>query len=231
MWQRKRKSRTGADRMPEIVEIRAHYWQETQRVHGVRPLINFAREGALMKRLLEHGADVNTLKAHITRSIIKAKKGEARLALVNILTSLGAGMTGAPSQVRARVVSDVPFDEIITYLNKKSGCEFEHADPAIRGIIEARWSEGRRLEDFLKVIDNMAAKWGRDPKMSNFLRPSTIFSEKMGEYLGARITPVDLGLVSAVGYQSHLAGQEWLREEEERDRAEQMQGTGSMEEE
>lgn len=222
-WQRKRKARSGGDRMPAINEIREHYWAETSRAHGVRPLINFAREGALTKRLLEAGADVNTLKSYITRSVVVARKGETRLTLINILTSFASGMTtGTPSPARG---GSIPFDEIITYLNKKSGCEFEHADPAIRGIIEARWSEGRRIEDFLKVIDNMTAKWGRDPKMSNFLRPSTIFSEKMGEYLGIKITPVDLGLVSAVGYQSHLAGQEWLREEEERDRAEQMRGT------
>jgi len=219
--------------MPEIREILSHYWHETERIHRCRPHMNWGREGAIAKRILKAGVGVDTIKNHITQSVLSAKKGEARLALINILTTFQAGMTttSAPSQASARVVSDVPFDEIISYLNEKSGCKFEHTDPAIRGIIEARWSEGRRLEDFLKVIDKMAAKWGWDPKMSNFLRPSTIFGEKMGEYLGAKITPVDLGLVSAVGYQSHLAGQEWLREEEERDRAEQMRGTGFTEEE
>lgn len=224
-WQRQRKARDGSDRMPEIKHILEYYWHETERIHRCRPGMNWGREGAIAKRILKAGAHVDALKSHIALSVASARKGEARLALVNILTAFQAS---APSRARH---GGIPFDEIITYLNEKSGCEFEHADPPIRGIIEARWSEGRRMEDFRKVIDNMTAKWGRDPKMSNFLRPSTIFGEKMGEYLGIKITPVDLGLVSAVGYQSHLAGQEWLREEEERDRAERMQGTGFTEEE
>ncbi len=226
MW---RKARDGGERMPVIAEILAYYWHETERMHQCHPGMNWGREGAIVKRLLKAGATADTIKNHITRSVQAARKGETRLALINILISLQTAMQPQQSQSQPQVRPNphIPFDEIISYLNKKSGCEFDYSDPAIRGIIEARWSEGRRIEDFLKVIDNMAAKWGRDPKMSNFLRPSTIFGEKMGEYLGAKITPVDLGLVSAVGYQSHLAGQEWLREEEERDRAEQMRGTGS----
>ena len=43
------------------------------------------------------------------------------------------------------------------------------------------------MEDFRKVIENMAASWGQDPNMRNFLRPETLFSDKFESYLNWRI--------------------------------------------
>ena len=39
----------------------------------------------------------------------------------------------------------------------------------------ARFAEGHTLEDFMTVIDKKYEQWGRDPKMSKFLRPETLF--------------------------------------------------------
>ena len=203
--------------------------------YGIKPAILGGKDGMAVKRALKYASEdlLRELIEDYVESGKWEKNGSPELSVMlsarNINAFNLAKLRSSSSSV-PEGRQNIPFDEIISYLNEKSGCEFGSADPAIRGIIEARWSEGRRIEDFRKAIDNMTAKWGRDPKMSNFLRPSTIFSEKMGEYMGMKVTPVDLGLVSAVGYQSHLAGQEWLREEEERDHAEDMQRTGSTEE-
>lgn len=208
-WQRKRKARDGGERMPEVKEILDYYWAETERVHRCRPHMLWGREGAITKRILKTGADVNVLKNHITQSVRSARKGEARLALVNILNSFQA--TGVQqTQPIPPAAPAVPFDEIVGYLNEKTGSSYKPTDPATMRMIEARWTEGYRLEDFCKVIDNMAAKWGLDPKMMNFLRPVTLFhGEKFGNYLGAVVTPVDRGLLSRDGYRSSLVIKSW----------------------
>ncbi len=181
---------------------------ETERIHRCRPGMNWGREGAIVKRLLKAGADSNTLKAHITRSVQVARRGETRLALINILTSFQAGMQ-QQSQPISHATHAIPFDEIVGYLNTRAGSSYKPTDPATMRMIEARWTEGYRLEDFCKVIDNMTAKWGLDPKMMEFLRPATLFSDKFGNYLGVVVTPVDRGLLSRDGYRSSLVIRSW----------------------
>ena len=44
-------------------------------------------------------------------------------------------------------------------------------------------NEGYTVEDFKTVIDKKFKSWGNDPKMSLYLRPSTLFGTRFGEYL------------------------------------------------
>ena len=77
----------------------------------------------------------------------------------------------------------IPYEEIISFLNLKTGSSFRPARPNTKGFIKARWKEGFRLEDFRRVIENMTAAWGQDPKLQNYLRPETLFSGKFESYL------------------------------------------------
>jgi uncharacterized phage protein (TIGR02220 family) len=81
---------------------------------------------------------------------------------------------------------DIPYEEIVSCLNEKTGSSYRHERPKTRRLIKARWREGFRLEDFRKVIENMAASWGRNPEMQNYLRPETLFSNKFESYLNWR---------------------------------------------
>lgn len=92
---------------------------------------------------------------------------------------------------------DIPYKEIIDYLNKKTGRRFPATAKRNREPIHARWREGYRLEDFKRVIDNKCFSWANDPKMSAYLRPTTLFSPKFSDYLNennipANATPYDL---------------------------------------
>jgi len=227
-WQRKRKARDGSPREPLVNEIREHYLRETERIHGVRPLINLPREGAITKRILNAGVDANTLKAHITRSVVSARRGETRLALINILVSFQTGLATSPPVAPSS--ASIPFDDIVTYLNLKTGSSYKPTDPATMRMIEARWMEGYRLEDFRKVVDNMTAKWGKDARMMNFPRPATLFGDKFGNYLGAVVTPVDLGIMSRAGYESSLVLDEWIVEKRQELRAREQQSGGNEDE-
>ena len=92
---------------------------------------------------------------------------------------------------------NIPYQEIIAYLNKKTGRDYKPAAAKNKKPIHARWQEGYRLQDFKKVIDNKCFSWGNDPKMSQYLRPETIFGPKFDGYLNensipSNATPYDL---------------------------------------
>lgn len=65
---------------------------------------------------------------------------------------------------------------IITYLNEKAGKRFSYKSKATQSQINARMNEGRTVDDFKAVIDLKTEQWKDDSKMSNYLRPSTLFA-------------------------------------------------------
>ena len=82
--------------------------------------------------------------------------------------------------------------QVIDYLNEVTGSRYTCKNKTTNSNIKARVSEGHTLEDFKTVIDKKNAQWGRDPKMSKFLRPETLFCSKHFEsYLNERITTND----------------------------------------
>ena len=76
---------------------------------------------------------------------------------------------------------------IISYLNQALGTKYKAESKAIREMINGRLSEGYTVEDFKTVIDNMQTEWGNDEKMSQYLRPSTLFAPThFPEYLNRK---------------------------------------------
>jgi uncharacterized phage protein (TIGR02220 family) len=77
------------------------------------------------------------------------------------------------------------YQSIITRLNEKAGTSFKASSKATCQLIKARFADGFTEEDFFTVIDAKCAQWKSDPKMMEFLRPSTLFSPKFEGYLQA----------------------------------------------
>jgi len=77
--------------------------------------------------------------------------------------------------------------KIIEYLNQKTGKNFKDTTTKTKAFIKARISEGYTLDDFKTVIDKKTAKWLNDPKMSDYLRPETLFGTKFESYLNEKI--------------------------------------------
>ena len=67
------------------------------------------------------------------------------------------------------------ISQIIKYLNEKTGKRFSPKSQTSIDFINGRLAEGKTLENFKRVIDVKVAKWGGDPKMVDYLRPSTLF--------------------------------------------------------
>ena len=77
---------------------------------------------------------------------------------------------------------NIPYKEIIDYLNSKTGKNYRDNVQKNRSLIKARWSEGYQLDDFKHVIDNMVKDWS-GTKYAKYLRPETLFGTKFDGYL------------------------------------------------
>ena len=89
--------------------------------------------------------------------------------------------------------TEIPYVEIIDYLNLKTKSHYKYNTNKTRDCIKARWNEGFMLEDFKKVIDNKSKEWLGDPKYENYLRPETLFGNKFEGYLNSKSTKRYLG--------------------------------------
>lgn len=83
----------------------------------------------------------------------------------------------------ATKAEQIPYKEIIDYLNEKANKSFKHTAVANKKVIKARWNESYRLDDFKHVIDTKTQQWLTNDEMSQYLRPATLFSNKFDSYL------------------------------------------------
>lgn len=83
----------------------------------------------------------------------------------------------------AKAKQEIPYKEIIDYLNEKTNKKYKHTASGNKKLIKARWNEGYTLEDFKKVIDVKVEQWKNDNTMKQYLRPSTLFENKFDGYL------------------------------------------------
>lgn len=103
--------------------------------------------------------------------------------------------------------------DIITYLNNKLGTKYRYTTKDIQSHIRARLKEGFEYEDFIVVIDKKYDKWYNDPKMSDYLRPQTLFGTKFQSYLNEKgATNAEFGRSTNGDNQaekSELVGEYW----------------------
>ena len=71
--------------------------------------------------------------------------------------------------------SDI-YEEIIKYLNEKTGSHFKPTSKSTQRLINGRLSENYTIEDFKYVIDVKTNEWKDNTKMSKYLTPDTLFN-------------------------------------------------------
>lgn len=82
--------------------------------------------------------------------------------------------------------NNIPFEEIVNYLNKKAGTKYKASSKKTKELIKARWNEGFKLEDFKTVIKKKADEW-LNTEFEKYLRPETIFGTKFENYLNQKV--------------------------------------------
>lgn len=87
-------------------------------------------------------------------------------------------------KVKARVgPSRENVVRVVDYLNTATGRRFNADCKATFRLVAARFHAGHTFDDFKAVIDHKVKQWGDDPKMSEYLRPETLFGTKFDSYL------------------------------------------------
>lgn len=134
------------------------------------------------------------LNKHINEWSILPPLWQTSTPGIDITTSTGTDVCTTPgidvcTQKRKNIkkeykdiVEKLPYEEIIDYLNSKTGKGYRWQTKATQGHINARFTEGYTLEDFKKVIDNKVSEW-KSGKMEQYLRPETLFGTKFEGYL------------------------------------------------
>lgn len=77
--------------------------------------------------------------------------------------------------------------DLIQYLNEKTGSDYK-ADKANAVRVQTLLDSGYSPDQLRTVIDKKVDEWYGDSKMRSYLRPSTLFGDKFGEYLAAPIS-------------------------------------------
>lgn len=82
---------------------------------------------------------------------------------------------------------NIPYKEIIEYLNNKAKTNYRYTTQKTKDLIKARFNERFTQRDFEKVIDNKCAEW-MNTDMQKYIRPETLFGTKFESYLNQQIT-------------------------------------------
>lgn len=88
----------------------------------------------------------------------------------------------------AKAEPQIPYKEIVDYLNQKAERSFRHTTDKTKRLIKARYNEGFEQNDFEKVIDIKVGQWKGNAEMEIYLRPETLFGTKFEGYLNERFT-------------------------------------------
>ena len=84
------------------------------------------------------------------------------------------------------IKDNIPYTEIIDYLNLKATTKYKSTGNKTKDLIKARYNEKFILEDFKQVIDNKCIEWLKT-EWEKFLRPETLFSNKFEGYLNQKL--------------------------------------------
>ena len=111
----------------------------------------------------------------------------------NLKSKVNSKVNGKPNvnsldidkELEGEVDKDI-YVEVVNYLNEKADKAFKPSSKSTKRLISARVKEGFSLEDFKKVIDIKVGNWSKDPKMSSYLRPETLFGTKFEAYLNEK---------------------------------------------
>jgi uncharacterized phage protein (TIGR02220 family) len=84
-------------------------------------------------------------------------------------------LSGEDSPDPVQAVPPAPYVRIVEHFNTQAKTGYKPDSKEVRNLIKSLWKSGYTYEDFVLVINAKAKEWLTDPKMIEYLRPSTIF--------------------------------------------------------
>lgn len=86
---------------------------------------------------------------------------------------------------KEKIKKEKDISEIINFLNQTIGTNYKTTTKKTIDLINARFKDGFKLEDFKKVISKKAKDW-LGTEYEKYLRPDTLFGNKFESYLNQK---------------------------------------------
>jgi len=133
----------------------------------------------------QSSTSINTLVS----TVFDDKYVNSTLQIKNIIASTAPKINkkSSPKKAQEKDYDDIIYEEIINFLNNATGKNYKTNSVINRKFITQRLNDGFIIEDFKQVISIKSVNWLECPKMQQFLRPETLFSNKFEAYLNENI--------------------------------------------
>lgn len=139
--------------------------------------------------------------------------------VLHVIQGEGKGKEGKGRERKGKEHIVELHEEIIKDLNEVLKTNYRSTTKDIQKLLQARLADNYTLDDFKAVHRNMFQAWSKDPKMRDFLRPHTLYTEKFQSYLNKRPpTLSQQGIVSEKTEKNIEVLNNWLANEEAKDR-------------
>ena len=143
-------------------------------------------EGASARRVRKHRIKQENEKLKALQSNGQSLQSNSRVTKCNTEIDIDKDIDIDNRDIYSRAEPDrvdIPFKDIIDYLNARTDKNYKASSKKTRSLIKARFNEDFNLDDFKRVIDNKVDDWIDNPDMCKYLRPETLFSNKFEGYL------------------------------------------------
>jgi len=122
--------------------------------------------------------DLSKWNNHIQQRVEAGKKSAAKRAndKQRKSTTVKSRSTNPTDSVSVSVSVNDSVSEVIDHLNKVINAKYKSSTKSHAENISARLNDGHSVNDLKLVIDSKSKEWASDKKMSQYLRPSTLFS-------------------------------------------------------
>ena len=177
----------------KYIDVRQKYKAERKSVSKTRWIKIIYNPEANTELNTEANTELNTdsitVKSRINNNITTTK--ETKETIYNDETSSSSNppsaeknfseeettLTNCPDPSDKAEKYSAEINEIIAYLNEKTQSHYRTSTANTRKHIVARLKQCYTVDDFKHVIDVKCAEWLNDPKMAQYLRPETLFTE------------------------------------------------------
>ena len=190
-----------------IMYLQATKWEEHQQIRqdkigkdllpdysGTTPVIVPLEVKEEVKEEVEEEVEVKEEGVFSNENTLSGLPEESTPATADD-TQLSETLSQPPDDPPGYYGERIPYQRIINITNTELKANFRTTE-AHKKLIRLRWKEGFREDDFRMVCRIMKVKWGRDNEMQQYLRPLTLFGNKMDGYLNQKVTLADQGVIS-----------------------------------
>ncbi|CUP08675.1 conserved phage C-terminal domain-containing protein [Clostridium baratii] len=191
--------------MEREIDGKLYYWIKSQTLLDTLPVLKIGG-GVVLRRRLKNLVELNILEYKLIKKggmycyyrmgdefynllYKKVTNSKEIKGTTNKYGGLNSKVKPKDNYIKNTLVKDninSIAEEVINYLNKLVGTNYNYRSSSILNLIEKRINEGYEASDLKKVIKKKYYAW-KDTEYEKYLRPSTLFNDnRFDEYLNQK---------------------------------------------